>query len=206
VTEKIHEDQPVQRSGLQLEEAEKAVIMLHGRGASAGGMIQLSENLPEAAYLAPQASRRTWYPHSFLEPREKNQPHLESALRTVDSLVEKAANHVGKENVFLLGFSQGACLTSEYVASNPDRYGGAILFSGGLIGDEVGEFEGDLEKTPVFIGCSDNDPHIPLERVNRTEEVLEDLNGEVDKYIMEGSHHGIVEHEIERAAEIISQG
>ena len=206
MTEKIHEDQPVQRSGLQLEEAEKAVIMLHGRGASAGGMIQLSENLPEAAYLAPQASRRTWYPHSFLEPREKNQPHLESALRTVDSLVEKAANHVGKENVFLLGFSQGACLTSEYVASNPDRYGGAILFSGGLIGDEVGEFEGDLEETPVFIGCSDNDPHIPLERVNETEEVLEGLNGEVEKYIMEGSHHGIVEHEIERAAEIIKQG
>lgn len=206
MTEKIHEDQPVQTSGLQLEEAEKAVIMLHGRGASAAGMIQLSEELPEAAYLAPQASRRTWYPHSFLEPREKNQPHLNSALRTVDSLGEKAADHVGKENVFLLGFSQGACLTSEYVASNPDRYGGAILFSGGLIGDEVGEFEGDLEETPVFIGCSDNDPHIPLERVNETEEVLQGLNGEVEKYIIEGSNHGIVEHEIERAAEMIKQG
>lgn len=204
MTESIHEDQSVQKSGPKPEEAGKAVIMLHGRGASAAGMIQLSEKLPEAAYLAPQASRRTWYPQSFLEPRKKNQPPLDSALRTVDSLVEKAADQVGKENVFLLGFSQGACLASEYVASNPDRYGGVILFSGGLIGDELPEYSGDLEGTPVFIGCSDNDPHIPLERVNATEKVFGELNGEVEKYIMEGSHHGIVEHEIEKASKIIS--
>lgn len=203
MTEKIHEDQPVQTSGLDLEEAEKAVIMLHGRGASAAGMIQLSENLPEAAYLAPQASRRTWYPQSFLEPREKNQPHLDSAMRTVDSLVKKAADQVGKENVFLLGFSQGACLASEYMASNPDRYGGLIALSGGLIGDELPKYSGDLQETPIFIGCSDNDPHIPLERVNATEEVFQELDGEVEKYIMEGSHHGIVEHEIDQASEII---
>lgn len=203
MTEKIHEDQPVQTSGLELAEAEKAVIMLHGRGASAGGMIRLSEELPEAAYLAPQASRRTWYPHSFLEPREKNQPHLDSALRKVDSLMEKAADQVGKENVFLLGFSQGACLASEYVASNPERYGGVILFSGGLIGEEIGKFSGNLEETPVFIGCSDDDPHIPLERVNSTEQVFQELNGEVEKYIMEGSHHGIVDYEVEKASEII---
>lgn len=206
MTERIHDDQPVQSAGQELEEADKAVITLHGRGASAAGIIRLSEKLPEAAYIAPQASRRTWYPQSFLEPREKNQPHLDSALRTVDSLAEKAADQVGKENVFLLGFSQGACLTSEYAASNPDRYGGLILFSGGLIGDELRDYSGDLQETPVFIGCSDNDPHIPLERVNATEEVLEGLNGDVEKYIMEGSHHGIVEHEIERASEIISQG
>ncbi|QKQ98119.1 phospholipase [Candidatus Nanohaloarchaea archaeon] len=205
MTEEIHEDQPVQTAGLDLKEAEKAVIMLHGRGASAGGMIQLSEQLPEAAYLAPQASRRTWYPHSFLEPREKNQPHLDSALRKVDTLVEKASEKVGKDNVYLLGFSQGACLASEYTASNPDRYGGAILFSGGLIGEEIGDFSGDLEETPVFIGCSDNDPHIPLERVNATEKVLEELNGEIEKYIMEGSNHGIVEYEIEKASSIIEE-
>lgn len=203
MTERIHEDQPVQTSGLDLEEADKAVIMLHGRGGSAAGMIQLSEKLPDAAYFAPQASQRTWYPQSFLEPRNKNQPHLDSALKTVDSLVEKAADQVGKEKVFLLGFSQGACLASEYMVLNPDRYGGLIALSGGLIGDELPEYSGDLQETPVFIGCSDNDPHIPLERVNVTEEVCQKLNCEVERYLMEGSHHGIVDYEIEQASEII---
>ncbi|WEL23607.1 alpha/beta hydrolase [Candidatus Nanohalovita haloferacivicina] len=203
MSQRIHEDQPVQSAGLNLEEAERAVIMLHGRGASAGGMIRMSEKLPEAAYLAPQASKRTWYPRSFLEPREKNQPHLDSALNTVDHLVEKASEEVGTENVVLLGFSQGACLASEYAASNPEKYGGIILFSGGLIGEEVGEFSGDMESTRVFIGCADNDPHIPLERVEKTEEIFNSLNADVEKYIMQGSHHGIVDHEIEKASEII---
>jgi phospholipase/carboxylesterase len=203
VTERIHDDQPVQSAGQELEEAEKAVIMLHGRGASAAGMIQLSDKLPEAAYLAPQASGRTWYPRSFMEAKEKNQPHLDSALRKVDSLVEKASEKVGEENVFLLGFSQGACLTSEYIASNPKSYGGAIIFSGGLIGDELESYSGDLEDAPVFIGCSDNDPHIPLERVNATEKVFNSLNADVEKHIMEGSHHGITDYEVERASEII---
>lgn len=203
MTDNIHSDQPVQTAGQDLEDAEKAVILLHGRGASAGGMIQLSEKLPEAAYFAPQALRRTWYPRSFLEPREKNQPHLNSALEKVDSLVENASEKVGKENVFLLGFSQGACLASEYSASNPGKYGGVILFSGGLIGDQVQSYTGDLKNTPVFIGCADNDPHIPLERVEETEEVFEDLNANLEKYIMEGSHHGIVDYEMEKAAELI---
>lgn len=200
----VHSDQPIVESGQDLEDAEKAVIMLHGRGATAQSIIQLSEQLPEAAYLAPQAANREWYPRSFLEPREKNQPHLDSALELVDSLVDKAADAVGKENVYLLGFSQGACLTSEYAASHPDRYGGLILLSGGLIGEEVQEFEGDLEETPVFVGCSDNDPHIPLERVEETVEVMESLNADVEKYIFEGSHHGIVDHEVDQIQEMLS--
>lgn len=200
----VHEDQPVFEAGQELEDADKVVIMLHGRGATAESILQLADDLPEAAYLAPQAARREWYPRSFLEPREKNQPHLDSALEEVDSLVEDAAEQVGRENVYLLGFSQGACLASEYAASNPDRYGGLILLSGGLIGEEVQEFEGDLEGTPVFAGCSDNDPHIPLERVEKTVEVLEALNADVEKYIFEGSHHGIVEYEVEKMKEMLS--
>lgn len=200
----VHSDQPIVESGQDLEDADKAVIMLHGRGATAQSIIQLSEQLPEAAYMAPQAANREWYPRSFLEPRKKNQPHLNSALELVDSLVDKAADAVGKENVYLLGFSQGACLTSEYAASHPDRYGGLILLSGGLIGEEVQEFEGDLDETPVFVGCSDNDPHIPLERVEKTVEVLEELNAEVEKYIFEGSHHGIVDYEVERINQMLA--
>lgn len=202
--EKIHDDQKVLTKGLELEESEKAVIMIHGRGASAHSMLDLTEELPEAAYLAPQASRRSWYSHSFLEPKEKNQPHLDSALRKVDDLVGTASGFVGLENVVLLGFSQGACLASEYAASNPKKYGGLILFSGGLIGDEIGEFEGDMDDTPVFIGCAEDDPHIPFSRVDETEDVFEDLGAEIiEKYVLDGSHHGIVKYELEKASEII---
>ncbi len=199
----IHEDKNTVRVGQELENTDKAVIMLHGRGATAQSIIKVSEQLPEATYIAPQAANRQWYPRSFLEPREKNQPHLDSALELVDSLVQEAADSVGRENVYLLGFSQGACLASEYVASHPGRYGGLIVLSGGLIGDQIQEYEGNLESTPVFIGCSDNDPHIPLERVNETVEVLKNLNGDVEKYIMKGSHHGIVDYEIEKIKEML---
>lgn len=199
----IHENQKLLEAGQKLEKAEKSVIMLHGRGATAQSFIQLAENLPEASYMAPQAANRQWYPRSFLEPREKNQPHLDSAIELVDALVGKAANKVGRENVYLLGFSQGACLASEYMASHPGRYGGLFALSGGLIGEKIQEFEGDLEESVVFMGCSDNDPHIPLERVNKTEEVFQSLNAEVEKYIREGSHHGIVDYEVERIRDIL---
>lgn len=201
---KIHQDQPTLEKGQNLENADKAVIMLHGRGATAQSIIQLSEKLPKAAYIAPQAAKRAWYPRSFLEPREKNQPHLDSALELVDSLVKKSASKVGKENVYLLGFSQGACLTSEYAASHPDQYGGLIILSGGLIGEQTITYEGDLEHTPVFIGCSDNDPHIPLKRVNQTEKTFQNMNADIEKYIMTGSHHGIVDKEIERMKDMLS--
>jgi phospholipase/carboxylesterase len=201
----IHEDQKVVKAGKDLADADKAVIMVHGRGATAESVIRLSEKLPEASYLAPQAENRTWYPKSFLRPREENQPHLDSALEKLDKLIQKCSEELGKENVFLLGFSQGGCLVSEYTASNPARYGGLIILSGGLIGEEVKGFSGDMESTEVFIGCAENDPHIPRERVDETEDVFESLNAEVEKYIFEGSHHGIVEYEIERASEIIGR-
>lgn len=201
----IHEDQKVMTSGKDLEDAERAVIMIHGRGASAGSVLRLSENLPEAAYLAPQAAKRTWYPHSFMETKEKNQPHLDSALEKIESIVEKVEQFLPREKIVLLGFSQGACLTSEYAAQNPEKYGGLIIFSGGLIGEEIGEFSGDLEETQVFIGCSENDPHIPLERVGHTEKVFTDLNADVKKMIYEGNQHTINQDKISEASKIIEE-
>lgn len=201
----IHQDEKVFTSGQKLGEADKAVIMLHGRGATAHGMLQLADKLPEASYLAPQADRRTWYPQSFMEPREKNHPHLDSALEKVDSLVEKASKEVGMENVFLLGFSQGACLASEYTASNPRKYGGVFVLSGGLIGDSLPQYEGEMKDTPVFMGCSKADPHIPLERVEATEQAFKGLNAGVEKRIFEGSKHSIFDEEIERMREIIER-
>lgn len=201
----VHKDAPTMESGQSLEEAEKAVIMIHGRGATAQSILQLSEKLPEAAYIAQQASNREWYPRSFLEQRLKNQPHLDSALEKIDGLIGKASEKVGQENVFLLGFSQGACLASEYAASNSGKYGGFILLSGGLIGEKVQKFEGGFQETQVFVGCSDNDPHIPLERVEETERIFKELNADVEKYIMEGSHHGIVDYEVEKASEMIGK-
>ncbi len=201
----VHEDQKVMTAGQDLEEAEKAVIMIHGRGASAGSVLRLSKDLPEAAYLAPQAAKHTWYPHSFMETKEKNQPHLDSALEKIESIIEKIEEFLPREKIVLLGFSQGACLTSEYAAQNPEKYGGLIVFSGGLIGEKIGDFNGDLEKTTTFLGCSENDPHIPLERVEETEKVFTDLNADVKKTIYEGGQHTINQDEISEASKIIEE-
>ncbi len=194
----------IQSAGLKLEEAEKAVIMIHGRGATNQSILQLSKSLPKASYLAPQAQNNSWYPKSFLRPTEENQPDLENALKTVEQTIQNAAKHIDRDKIVLLGFSQGACLVSEYAARNPRKYGGLIIFSGGLIGEKTGEFNGDLEKTPAFIGCSENDPHIPLERVNTTEKVLSNLDAEVEKTIYSGRSHTINQDEIKKASKIIS--
>ncbi len=198
----VHEEEEVLRKE---GSADKTVIMLHGRGATAHSIMQLEKQLPKAEYVAPQAADNTWYPRSFMEPVGSNQPHLDSALRKVHGLVEEAAERVGKENAFLLGFSQGACLASEYVARNPDGYGGVIVFSGGLIGERVREHKGDMEGTPVFIGCSENDPHIPLERVDRTAQTFEGLGADMEKHVFEGSYHGITEYELDAAESIIGR-
>ena len=199
----IHENWKVVSQGDRIEDTDRAVIMIHGRGATAESIIQLSDKLPEAAYLAPQAENREWYPNSFLEPREENQPHLDSALEQLDSLIDEVSEHVPLDKIVLLGFSQGACLASEYAASNPGRYGGLVVLSGGLIGEKVQDYSGNLEETPVYIGCSEKDPHIPRERVDETEKKLTDLYADVEKQIFPGSSHGIFQPEIERSREII---
>ena len=203
-----HAGQPVEHRGAPLEDAERAVVLLHGRGARALGMLQFADDLPseDTAFLAPQASRATWYPKSFLEPTSENEPHFSSALALVGDVIDDATDHVPRERVLLLGFSQGACLASEFVARNPDRYGGLVVFSGGLHGPEgtTWEYDGNLDETPVFLGCSDRDPHIPAERVHDTRDVFASMGADVTERIYEGMGHGVNEDELEYAAGMVA--
>jgi len=184
-------------------ESGRAVILLHGRGATAQGILQLAESLPEAKFYAPQAASRTWYPHSFMKPREINQPHLDSALDKIDSIVDQVSQEIVSNKIVVAGFSQGACLSAEYAAKNPGDVGGVISFSGGLIGEQIQKFDGQFNGR-VFLGCAENDPHIPKTRVNQTEKVFKNLEADVEKYIFEGSNHGIDHFEIKKASELIS--
>ena len=205
-----HQGQQLVTAGTPLDSAEAAAILIHGRGATAQSIVQMGREVHRdgLALLAPQAARNTWYPQSFLAPVEQNEPGRTSGLAVIAEIIEQV-NDAGipTENIVLLGFSQGACLASEYVARNPRRYGGLVALSGGLIGETVDpdEFEGDLESTPVFVGCSDVDPHIPLERVQVTTEVLERLHGAVDERIYEGMGHGVNEDELDAVADLIER-
>ncbi|MBB6097185.1 glyoxalase family protein [Deinobacterium chartae] len=196
-----HQGQTVYAAGRPLHEARVAMVLVHGRGGSAQDILSLSDsfNLSAFAYLAPQASGHTWYPHSFLMPTERNEPGLSSGLQMLRDILEELNRQgIPPENVILGGFSQGACLASEFVARNARRYGGLFAFSGGLIGPEGSprDYPGSLEGTPVFIGCSDVDPHIPLARVEESAAVLERLGGQVDKRVYPGMPHTINDEEI----------
>jgi len=202
-----HAGQPVEQRGTPLEDAERAVVLLHGRGARALGMLQFADDLPSenTAFLAPQASRATWYPNSFLEPTTENEPHFSSALALVGDVLDDVTDHVPRERVLLLGFSQGACLASEFVARNPGRYGGLVVFSGGRHGPEgtTWDDDGDLDGTPVFLGCSDSDPHIPEQRVHDTRDAFESMGADVTERIYEGMGHGVNDDELEFAAGMV---
>lgn len=214
-----HENQPIATAGAALDEAEAAAIFLHGRGASARSILSLAGELSHSdiAYLAPQAAGYTWYPHSFLAPLSKNKPWLTSALRKVENVLGRILEHdIPPERVLILGFSQGGCLASEFVARHARRYGGLVALSGGLIGsgerpnadpplDKTFDYAGDLEGTPVFFGCSDVDAHIPVERVHDSAEVFERLGGSVTKRIYEGMGHTINEDELAYAGEMLSE-
>jgi predicted esterase len=177
---------------------------LHGRGAGAEDIAGLAMAVAPrgVAVLAPQAAGNTWYPFRFLEPIARNEPHLSSALRVVRELI-RAVNEAGiaTDDVALLGFSQGACLATEFAARHPERYGGVVAFSGGVIGPPGTRFDyqGSLAGTPVFLGCSDVDFHIPRERVEETAAVLQRLGAEVDLRLYPGMGHTVNEAEIEAA-------
>ncbi|WP_089649707.1 alpha/beta hydrolase [Halobacterium hubeiense] len=202
-----HAGQPVESRGPALEDADSAVILLHGRGARAQGMLGFADDLPSegTAFVAPQAARATWYPNSFLEPTEENEPWFNSALGLVNDVFEDVTEHVPAERVALLGFSQGACLGSELLARNPREYGGFVAFSGGLHGPEgtTYDYDGDLDGTPVFLGCSDRDPHIPEERVHETRDAFEAMDADVTERIYEGMGHTVNQDELEHAADIV---
>ena len=188
-------------SGAPLTRAKAAMVLLHGRGATAEGMLDLAEVFaqPDMAYLAPQAPGRTWYPHSFLAPIEQNEPHLSRALAQVDALVgELGHNGFAPEKIVLLGFSQGGCLALEYAARNAQRYGAVIGLSAGLIGpeDTPRDYRGSLAGTRVVLGCSDVDAHIPLARVKESTRALSALGGDVVERIYPGMGHTINDDEI----------
>ncbi|PGF15794.1 phospholipase [Natrinema sp. CBA1119] len=200
-----HQGQPLVTGGTDLEDATAAVVLTHGRGATARGMIQIADDVGRegVAFLAPQAARQTWYPNSFLEPVEQNEPGRSSGLQAISDAIGEATDAgIPTERIMLMGFSQGACLASEFVARNPQRYGGLAALSGGLIGEDIDpddylENDPDLEETPVFLGCSDVDPHIPEERVHETADVLESMHADVTKRLYEGMGHGVNEDELE---------
>ncbi|RQG90165.1 phospholipase [Natrarchaeobius halalkaliphilus] len=202
-----HQDQPLVAAGTPLEESEAAVVLVHGRGATARSILGMGEEIHEdgVALLAPQAARNEWYPNSFLAPVESNEPGRTSGLRAIaDAIDEAVTAGVPTDRVVVLGFSQGACLASEFVARNPRRYGGIVALSGGLIGESVDveeyahgtENDATFEGMPAFLGCSDVDPHIPKERVHETTRVLEALSADVTERIYEGMGHGVNEDEL----------
>lgn len=197
-----HQGQALATAGTPLEDAAAAMVLVHGRGATAESILQMGRQLHREglALLAPQADRSTWYPDSFLQPVESNEPGRSSGLQAIDDAVGEATDAgVPTERVLVLGFSQGACLGSEYVARNPRQYGGLVAFSGGLIGETVDpfEFEGSLDGTPAFLSCSDSDPHIPEKRVHVTTETLERLDADVEERIYPGMGHGVNDDEVE---------
>jgi phospholipase/carboxylesterase len=208
-TQGPHQGQSLLTAGTDLDEAEAAMVLVHGRGASARSILGMGEEFHSEglALLAPQAAGNTWYPNSFLAPVERNEPGRSSGLQAVTDAVAAASDAgIATENVIVGGFSQGACLATEFVARDPQRYGGVVALSGGLIGEEIDpdDYEGDLAGTPAFVGCSDVDPHIPAERVDVTAEVLERIGGDVEKRIYEGMGHTVNEDEAEYVSGMVA--
>ncbi len=206
----LHEGAPVLTQGPALEEARAAMILVHGRGASAQDILGLAAEwqAPGMAFLAPQAANSTWYPNRFIAPVANNEPWLSSALALLDRLLaQAAAAGIAAERTLLLGFSQGGCLALEYGARNPRRYGGLIGLSAGLIenGDQPRTYSGSLAGVPVLLGCSDVDFHIPLERVERTAELLAHMGAEVDKRIYRNMGHTVNRDEIAGVQQMIDR-
>ena len=195
-------------AGKELTAASKVLILLHGRGGTAEDILSLASHLDvkDFTLLAPQATDNTWYPQSFLAPPLQNEPWLSSALTLLKELLDDVLRKgVPTENIFFSGFSQGACLTLEFVTRNATKFGGVAAFTGGLIGDKIyGEnYKGDFSGTPVFIGTSNPDPHVPVERVYATSNILRDMNAAVTEKVYNNMGHTINQNEIDHANKLI---
>ena len=206
----LHAGQPVLHAGAPLAQARAAMVMVHGRGGSADDILGLTEILGRAAdgwaFVAPQAANGTWYPERFMAPMERNEPWLSSALDTVGrTIAQVEAAGIVSDRIVLLGFSQGACLTSEWAARHARRFGGLAVLSGGLIGPDgtLRDYAGAFAGTPALLGCSDNDPHIPIARVRETATVLERLGASVDLRVYPNAPHGIFDDEIKAVATLM---
>jgi phospholipase/carboxylesterase len=200
-TKDMHRSDQIKTTGKSITEAEKVMIMIHGRGASADSILGLANyfNSKTTAYIAPQATGGSWYPYSFLAPMDQNEPGLSSALSVIHELVEKVkSDGFADSQIYFLGFSQGACLALEFAARNPGQYGGVFGLSGGLIGPPGTDrnYPGSLAGTPVFLGCSDIDSHIPKDRVLESGEVLENMRAAVTVKLYPNFGHSVNEDEI----------
>ena len=208
MTSDPHRDQPVLTSGREQSDAAGVVILLHGRGATAKDILGLSDEFdrPELAYFAPQAAGNSWYPYSFLAPIEQNEPALTSALNRVEKLVADISRAgIGRERIVIAGFSQGACLASEFVARHAARYGALMAFSGGLIGPPGTKFryDGKLGGMPAFFAGVDPDPHVPWQRVRESAAVVSALGAEVLVRRYPGMPHTINQAEIKEARNLL---
>ncbi len=206
-----HAGQPVRRQGPIAAQARVAVVLLHGRGDSASGILTLADafDLPGVLWLAPQASGNTWYPYSFLAPIEENQPGLDSGLRVIGDLIGLLEQEgFPAARIALMGFSQGACLAQEFAARHARRYHAIVGLSGGLIGPPgtPRDYSGSFGGTPVFLGCSDVDPHIPVERVRESTQVFTRMGAVVDERIYPRMGHTVNADEVDAVRALLSGG
>jgi len=195
-------------AGKDLKQAKKALIMLHGRGAQASDILSLAPHLQvnDYALVAPQATNYTWYPYSFMANPNHNEPWLSSALTVIGEVVSDIqAAGIANENIYFLGFSQGACLTLEFVTRHAAKWGGVVAFTGGLIGDVLYKenYKGDFAGTPVFIGTSDPDPHVPVARVQASTRVLQSMHADVTEKVYTNMGHTVSQDEIEQANKLV---
>lgn len=195
-------------AGVPLDQAKKALIMIHGRGASAQDIISLATylNVGDYALIAPQASGHTWYPYSFMAPVAQNEPGLSSAITVINSIVDDILKAgIPASNIYFMGFSQGACLTLEYVTRHAQPYGGVVAFTGGLIGAELdlANYTGDFNGTPVFIGSSDPDMHVPVMRVRESEKIIKNMGADITVKVYPGMGHTISQDEVETANRLV---
>jgi len=195
-------------AGKKLSEANKVLIMIHGRGGSAEDILSLASYLSvdDFALLAPQATNNTWYPYSFMAPPKQNEPWLSSALSLLQEVVQDVERAgIPSSNIYFLGFSQGACLTLEFVTRNAKQYGGVVAFTGGLIGDKIypENYKGSFNNTLVFIGSSDPDMHVPVERVYATANIMKDMQADVTEKVYHNMGHTINQDEIDQANKLV---
>lgn len=203
----MHEKRVV-TAGKPLTEAKRALILIHGRGARAEDILGLGAelNVSDFAWIAPQASNYTWYPYSFMAPVKQNEPWLSSAIQVLRDIVSDVnKTGISDEHIYFAGFSQGACLTLEFVTRNARRWGGVVAFTGGLIGERIynENYRGDFSGTPIFIGSSDPDSHVPVERVHASTEVLRAMNADVTEEIYQNMGHTISKQEIMSANKFV---
>jgi phospholipase/carboxylesterase len=197
------------KAGPRAGEAKAALVLIHGRGATAQNILGLARELdvPDFALYAPQATHQSWYPYSFMAPDEQNQPALNSSLDTIGDVVQQIeADGIPADRIYFLGFSQGACLTLEYIARNARRYGGAVVFTGGLIGQHLNpdHYKGDFNNTPILITTGDPDPHVPLTRIEESVTLLQAQGAKVDLKVYPGRPHTITMEEIALASQLLS--